>query len=420
VTAGAGVSEPDAPRTRHPPRPARGLAVLVVLGPGLLAGLSDDDPAGITTYSVLGTEHGYRLLWVLLLSTVALMIFHDLGSRMGVVTGQGLIGLIRHRYGVRVATAALVTLVVANIGTAAAELAGIAAGSELLGVSRYVSVPTAATGVTTLVLLGSFHRVEHWLLALAAVFVAYVGAGLMAHPDWHAAASGLLVPRMGFSHAETLLVAATVGTTLAPWGLSFIQSYAVDKKLSIADLGYERVDVLTGATLTGVIGFFVAVACAEVLHADGVHIDTASDAAQALTPVAGSLASTLFAVGLIGAALLAAAILPLSTAYSICDLTGSPAALDSSFTQAPLFYVSDIAVTVVAATLVLAPHVPLVTLLVSTQTLNAILLVPLLVAMQLLSRDPDVLGQHIVNRWTAAGQLLVLLGVVASVSVLLV
>jgi Mn2+/Fe2+ NRAMP family transporter len=194
----------------------------------------------------------------------------------------------------------------------------------------------------------------------------------------------------------------------------------VDKKLTVQDLRYERVDVLTGATLTGVIGFFVVVACAAVLHTRGLRIDTASDAAQALTPVAGHLASTLFAVGLIGAALLAAAVLPLSTAYSVCDLTGSPAALDASFGQARLFYLSDIAVTSVAAGLVLLPDVPLVTVLVSTQTLNAILLVPLLVAMQLLSRDRDVLGEHTVNRWTSAAQLVVLAGVLASVAVLLV
>ncbi len=418
MTRSTGVADPTPPRSRSRPS-ARALAVLAVLGPGLLAGLSDDDPAGITTYSVLGADHGYRLLWVLLLSTVALMIFHDLGARMGVVTGQGLIGLIRQRYGVQVASAALLALVVANVGTAAAEFAGIAAGSELLGLSRYVSVPTAAIGVTALVLLGSFHRVEHWLLALASVFVAYVAAGLLAHPDWDAAASGLLVPRMQFSHTETLLVAATVGTTLAPWGLSFIQSYAVDKKLTVQDLRYERVDVLTGATLTGVIGFFVVVACAEVLHTRALPIDTASDAAQALTPVAGHLASTLFAVGLIGAALLAAAILPLSTAYSVCDLTGSPAALDATLGQARLFYLSDIAVTSVAAGLVLLPDVPLVTVLVSTQTLNAILLVPLLVAMQLLSRDRDVLGEHTVNRWTSAAQLVVLAGVLTSVAVLI-
>ena len=391
-----------------------------VLGPGLLAGLSDDDPAGITTYSVLGAEHGYQLLWVLLLSTVALMLFHDLGARMGVVTGQGLIGLVRHRYGVRVAAATLAALVVANVGTAAAEFAGIAAGGELLGVDRSVSVPVAAVAVTVLVLAGSFHRVEHVLLALASVFVAYVAAGILAHPDWAAAGRGLVVPTLGLSAPETLLVAATVGTTLAPWGLSFIQSYAVDKRLTTADLRYERVDVLVGAGLTGVIGFFVVVACAATLHAGGVHIESASDAAQALAPVAGRLSGTLFAVGLIGAAVLAAAILPLSTAYAVCDLTGSPAALDSTFGEARLFYVTDVLVTALAASLVLLPHVPLVPLLVSTQTLNAVLLVPLLVVMHLLSRDPETMGEYVVRPAVARAQLAVLVMVVACVALVLV
>jgi NRAMP (natural resistance-associated macrophage protein)-like metal ion transporter len=402
------------------PGRVRLLAVLAVVGPGLLAGLSDDDPAGITTYSVLGADYGYDLLWVLLLSTMALMLFHDLGSRMGVVTGQGLIGLIRHRYGVRVAAVSLLALVVANIGTAAAEFAGVAAGSELLGLSRDVSVPIAAVSVTSMVLLGNFHRVEHLLLALAAVFVAYVGAGLMAHPDWGAATRGLLVPQMGFSHDEALLVAATIGTTLAPWGLSFIQSYAVDKRLVVADLGYERVDVVTGAALTGVIGFFVVVACAETLHAHSLHIDTAADAATALAPLAGEMARTLFAIGLIGAALLAAAILPLSTAYSVCDLTGSQAALDSSFTEARLFYLTDIVITVIAASLVLLPNIPLVPLLVSTQTLNAVLLVPLLVVMHLLARDREVMGDLVVSRGVATAQLVVVLLVTASVALLIV
>lgn len=393
--------------------------MLAVLGPGLLAGLSDDDPAGITTYSVLGTDHGYRLLWVLLLSTLALMVFHDLGARMGVVTGQGLIGVIRHRYGVNVAGLALSTLVVANVGTATAEFAGIAAGAELLGVSRYIAVPVAAVAVSWLVMVGSFHRVEHVLMALAAVFVAYVGAGLLAHPDWSAAFSGLVVPRMSFNHQETAIVAATVGTTLAPWGLSFIQSYAVDKRLTTADLADERIDVVLGAALTGVIGFFVVVACAATLHQDGLKIDTAEDAARALTPIAGDLAGALFAVGLIGAALLAAAILPLSTAYSICDFTGSEVGLDTRFADARVFYLSNIAVTTIAASIVLIPGVPLVTLLVSTQTLNAILLLPLLMLIQRLSRDGRVLGAHIVSRSRARVQLVIVFAVFVCVGLLL-
>jgi Mn2+/Fe2+ NRAMP family transporter len=398
----------------------RRLPLLAVLGPGLLAGLSDDDPAGITTYSILGTDHGYRLLWVLLLSTLALMVFHDLGARMGVVTGQGLIGLVRHRYGVAVAAPALVVLVVANIGTATAELAGIAAGSELLGISRYVAVPVCAVAVSWLVLAGSFHRVEHGLMALAAVFLAYVGAGVLAHPDWSAALSGLVVPHLSLDHSQTVIVAATVGTTLAPWGLSFIQSYAVDKRLTVEDLGSERTDVLLGATLTGIIGFFVVVACAATLHRERLHINGAEDAARALVPVAGDLAGTLFAGGLIGAALLAAAILPLSTAYSVCDFTGSEAGLDLPFAQARTFYLSNLAVTAAAAVVVLLPGIPLVRLLVSTQTLNAVLLLPLLVLLQLLSRDRDVLGVHVVSRPWAAVQAVVVLAVFVCVGLLLV
>lgn len=252
-------------------------ALLAVVGPGLLAGLSDDDPAGITTYSTLGATYGYQLLWVLLLATGALILFHDLGSRIGVITGQGLIGIIRERYGVRIASMAISVLLVANIGTTAAEFAGIAAGFELFGITRYVSVPVAAALVSFLVLKGSFHRVEHVLLLLGAVFISYIVAGFLAHPDWAAAGRGLVLPSVPFERTAVLLVTATIGTTLAPWGLSFVQSYAVDKKLRLQDLRYERADVVTGAVLTGVIGAFVVIACAATLHVQGITIESELD-----------------------------------------------------------------------------------------------------------------------------------------------
>ncbi|MFZ4518301.1 MAG: NRAMP family divalent metal transporter [Microthrixaceae bacterium] len=393
-------------RWRRPPshgatllrRRKRLLALLAVVGPGLLAGLSDDDPAGITTYSVLGAQFGYQLLWVLLLSTMALVLFHDLGARMGVVTGQGLIGLVRQRYGVRLASLATVVLVTANVGTTAAEFAGVAAGGELFGISRYLTVPVAAVGVSFLVLRGSFHRVEHVLLAVSAVFITYIGAGILAHPDWAAAARGLVVPSMPLTREALLLATATVGTTLAPWGLSFIQSYAVDKKLTENDLRYERVDVVTGSVLTGVIGTFVVVACAATLHARGVDVTDAADAARALEPLAGDLAATLFAVGLIGAAVLAASILPLSTAYSVSEFMGSESALDDRFRDARLFYVTYGLVLVVGAAVVLIPDVPLVPVLVLTQVLNAVLLLPLLVFMAGIARDRDLMGRFTAGR----------------------
>jgi Mn2+/Fe2+ NRAMP family transporter len=379
-------------------RGTRVAALLAVVGPGLLAGLSDDDPAGITTYSVLGADHGYQLLWVLLLSTLALVLFHSLAARMGVVTGQGLIGLVRQRYGVRVGGGVLVALVVANVGTTCAEFAGIAAGFELFGISRYVSVPAAAVLVSLLVLRGSFHRVERLLLLVSTVFLAYIASGFMARPDWGAALRGTVVPSMPMTGEAIAIVTATLGTTLAPWGLAFMQSYAVDKKLRIEDLSLERVDVITGAVLTGVIGFFVVVACAATLHRDGLHINDAADAAVALRPLAGDAAGTLFAIGLIGAAFLAASILPLSTAYSVCEYVGVEAALDDPFGEAKTFYLTYGVVTAISAAVVLAPNVPLVTILVGTQVLNAVLLIPLLVAMVGLGRDRDLMGRFATGR----------------------
>lgn len=373
-------------------------ALLAVVGPGLLAGLSDDDPAGITTYSVLGADHGYQLLWVLLLSTVALVVFHGLAARMGVVTGQGLAGLVRQRYGVRIGAAVLTSLVVANLGTTCAEFAGIAAGFELFGVSRYVSVPASAVVVSLLVLRGSFHRVERVLLLLSTVFLAYIGSGVLADPDWGAAVHGMLIPTMPFTSSAVVIVTATLGTTLAPWGLSFMQSYVVDKKLRTEDLRFVRVDVFTGAVLTGVIGLFVAVACAATLHRDGRSVADAVDAAVALQPIAGSAASTLFGVGLIGAAFLAASILPLSTAYSVCEYAGTESAVDDRFGEAKLFYVTFGLVTLVAAIIVLVPDAPLVTILIATQVLNAVLLVPLLFAMMGIGRDRNLMGQFAIGR----------------------
>lgn len=375
-------------------------ALAAVVGPGLLAGLSDDDPAGITTYSVLGASYGYQLSWVLLLSTIALVLFHGLGARLGVVTGQGLIGLTRDRYGPRVGGLALLLLVVANLGTTCAEFAGIAAGFELFGVSRYVSVPTAAVLVSFLVLKGSFHRVEHLLMALAALLLSYVAAGLAVSPDWGSAVRGLVVPTMPLSRDALLVVVATVGTTLAPWGLSFIQSYAVDKKLTVSDLRLERVDVVTGSLLTGVVGLFVVVTCAATLNSRDREVTSASDAASALEPLAGRFASVVFAVGILGAAFLAAAVLPLSTAYSVCDFTGHEGALDDGFARAPLFYSTFVACAAVSSAVVLVPGTSLVSVLVLTQVLNALLLLPLMVVMYLLSRDPEVMGPHALGRST--------------------
>ena len=380
------------------PRKLRVAAFLGVMGPGIIAGLSDDDPAGITTYSTLGANYGYQLLWTLLISTIALIIFQDLGARIGVVTRQGMIGLVRQKYGARSGMLSALVLVLANIGTMTAEFAGIAAAGELFGLSKYVSVPLAALIVSILVLRGSFARIEKVFFLLSAVFLSYVIAGFLAHPNWGSAFKGLVVPSMPLTHDAIYIATATLGTTLAPWGLAFIQSYAVDKRLTRDDLKLLRVDVWTGSLLTGVIGFFVVVTCAATLKVSGTKVDDAARAAQALQPLAGTLAKELFAIGLIGAALLAASILPLSTAYSVSDLTGRPAALNDKYKDAPLFYSTFGVITLLSAALILIPGAPLIKILILTQILNAILLLPLLIYMFGISRDRKLMGEFIATK----------------------
>src|SRR5215212_1936138 len=392
------------------------VALLAVVGPGVLAGLSDDDPAGITTYSILGADYGYRLLWVLALSTVALVVFHELAVRTGVVTGKGLMRLVHERYGRRRTQVALSALVVANIGTICAEFAGVAAGMEVLaGTSRYVTVPLAASAVSVLVLKGSFRRVEHVLLALSAIFATYVVSGFLAHPDWGATAQGLVAGGMPLTRRGVLDTVATIGTTLAPWGLAFIQSYAVDKRIGVGELRYERIDVVSGAVLTGVIGLFIVVACAATLHVHGQHIHDARDAAVALRPLAGDAATTLFGLGLVGAALLAAAVVPLSTAYSVAEAFGRPADLNDGFRDAPLFYGAYGASALVAVGLVLIPGAPLVKILFLSQALNAVLLLAILPFLRGLARDPELMGDYRLGRFDSAATAAVIAMVAVSV-----
>ncbi len=373
-----------------------------VLGPGLIAGLSDDDPAGITTYAVMGADHGYALLWVLVIATGMLVLYHLLGVRIGVATGQGMIGLVRERYGVRAGGGILVCLLVANLGTLAAEYAGIAAALGLVGIPRAISAPAAAIIISLLVVRSSFHLVERVLLALGALLSAYVLSGLLAHPDYGSTLHGLVVPGTSGHSGALITAVAVVGTTIAPWGLSFIQSYAVDKRIKAEQLRLENVDIVTGAVLTGVIGLFVIVACAATLHATGRSIEDAADAAIALEPLAGGLASTLFGVGLLAAGTLAAAVVALSSGYSLAEAVGTEARVDEGLREAPLFYGTFLAMTALAALLVALPFVPLLPILFLSQVLNAILLVPILVALARIGGDHRTMGNLRVGRTQSA------------------
>jgi Mn2+/Fe2+ NRAMP family transporter len=377
-------------------------AFLAVLGPGLLAGLSDDDPAGITTYSLLGTDHGYRLLWIIPASTVLLILFHLLAVRVGAATGKGFVGIIRERWGRGLGYVAVIGLLFANFGTICAEYAGISAAGSLIGLPSWISTPIAGVLISLVVVLGSFHRIEGVLLVVSSSLALYIVDGILAAPDWSQVAHGAFVPSMPLDSSGWIAIAATLGTTLAPWGLAFIQSYAVDKKISVADLRWERVDVLIGSVLTGVIGLAIAVACAATLHRAGLRIEDARDAAVALRPLAGVFATTLFGAGLLGAALLAAAIVPIATAYSIAEGIGAPASLDLDSHHFQFFYAAFVGLTVAAVSVVALPGLPLIPLIYLSQVVNAVLLPLHVIALILLARDPAIMGAARPRAWMLA------------------
>ncbi len=369
-------------------------AFLAVLGPGLLAGLSDDDPAGITTYSLLGTDHGYRLLWIIPASTVLLIQFHMMAVRLGAVTGKGFVGVIRHYWGKHFGYIAVIGLLFANFGPICAEYAGISAAASLIGIPSWVSAPVAGVLICLMVVMGSFHRIERVLLAVSSMLALYIVDGILAKPDWSKVWEYSIVPHMPVNQLGWIALAAALGTTLAPWGLAFIQSYAVDKKITVSHLKWERVDVVIGSVLTGVIGLAIAVACAATLNRSGIHIKDAGDAAIALQPLAGSFATVLFGVGLLGASLLAAAIVPIATAYSIAEGIGAPASLDLDSHHFQYFYAAFVGLTVMAVSIVSIPGLPLIPLIYLSQVVNAVMLPLHVIALVLLTRDAKIMHEE--------------------------
>ncbi len=394
-------------------------AFLAVLGPGLLAGLSDDDPAGITTYSILGSDHGYRLLWIIPASTILLVHFHWMAVCVGAASGKGFVGVIRERWGHTWGHVAVIGLVLANFGTICAEYAGISAAASLVGIPSWISTPLAGILISLVVVLGSLHRIEAILLVLSSTLALYIVDGVLAGPDWSLVLRHSIIPYPPLNQAGWIAIAATLGTTLAPWGLAFIQSYAVDKKITVKDLGWERVDVVAGSLLTGVIGLAIAIACAATLHRAGAQISDARDAAIALRPLAGSFATVLFGAGLLGASLLAAAIVPLATAYSIAEGIGEPASLDLDARHYQHFYAAFVVLTAAAVSVVSLPGLPLIQLIYSSQVVNAVLLPLHVVALQLLVSDRSIVGAARPGRltlgagWVGVGLIIACVGALA-------
>ncbi|MHB1132716.1 MAG: NRAMP family divalent metal transporter [Chloroflexota bacterium] len=399
------------------------LATLAIIGPGIITANADNDAGGISTYSIVGSQYGYSLLWMLLVVTFSLGVTQEMGARTGAATGKGLAALIRERYGVKWTLFAMLCTLAANLATTIAEFAGIAAAGELFGLPRWLTVPLAAGLVWLLVAKWSFRSVEKVFLILSAVYISYPLSGLVVGAPWGEVFGAMVRPSFQFESGYILIFIATVGTTITPWGQFFIQAYVVDKGIGPREYPATRVDVLFGAFLTNLISFFIIVATGTTLFARGIRIESAADAALALEPLAGSLATYLFGIGLANASLLAAAILPLATAYTICEAFGWEAGVDRSWREAPAFHSLYAFAIVLGALVALLPGLPLFSVMVFSQDVNGILLVVVLIFATRIASDRTIMGPHANGRfgntvaWATAVALVVLTGLLIGTSV---
>jgi Mn2+/Fe2+ NRAMP family transporter len=381
---------------------ARLVLILAVIGPGFITANVDNDAAGIFTYSQAGAQFGYTLLWTMIPITIALIVVQEMAARLGAVTGKGLSDLIREEFGFRVTFIVMVTLVITNFGNVVAEFAGIASSLELFGWSKYVVVPVCAFLVWALVVRGTYASIEKIFLTASAFYICYVIAGVLAHPDWKAAAFATVTrpEAAGIrNYGYLYMVIALVGTTIAPWMQFYLQASVVEKGVTAKQYGASRWDVIIGCIFTDVVAWFIIVACAATLYANGVHdIKDADDAARALRPLAGEYAYVLFAAGLFNASFFAASILPISTAYAVCEGLGFESGLDNKFHEAPVFYWLYTVLIAVGAGVVLIPKLSLVYIQVLSQVVNGVVLPFVLIFMLLLTNDRELMGDHTNSR----------------------
>jgi Mn2+/Fe2+ NRAMP family transporter len=374
------------------------MVFLAVVGPGIITANVDNDAGGITTYSVAGATLGYKLLWVFIPLTIALVVVQEMSARMGAVTRKGLADLIRENYGVTVTLFVMLGLLFADLGNTVSEFAGVAASMEIFGISKYISVPIGAFLVWWIVVRGSYKMVERIFLVASLLYFTYVVSGFMANPPWGEVLREMVMPSFSFENEYLAILIGTIGTTIAPWMQFYIQSAVVEKGISSEQYKFSRMDVILGCFMTDFIAIFIVVACAATIYGTGIHIETAQDAALALEPLAGKWASILFAVGLLNASLFAASILPLATAYYICEAFGLEAGIDKEWKEAPAFYWLYTLLVAIGALIILIPDVPLIQVMLWSQVLNGMLLPFILIFMLQLINNKDIMGEYVNSR----------------------
>jgi NRAMP (natural resistance-associated macrophage protein)-like metal ion transporter len=380
---------------------------LALLGPGIITGSVDNDAGGITTYSVAGALYGYNLIWTLIPSFIVLIIIQEMNARMGIVTGKGLADLIRENAGVKITFLIFIGLLIADIGNTTTEFAGVAGSMEVFGVSKYISVPIVAVMVWFLVVKGTYKIAERIFLVFSISLLMYVVSAIMAKPHWEEIGSAIIRPRVDIDARSIAMIIGIIGTTIAPWMQFYMQSSVIEKGLKMRNYRYSLVDIVVGCIATVVVAFFIIVACASTLHENGVQITEAKDAALALKPLAGHLASEVFAFGLFIASIFSATILPLATAFYVCEAFGFEAGIDKKWDEAPEFYILYTGILIIAAIIILIPNAPLISISLWSQVINGILLPVVLVCMILLVNNKKVVGKYVngpINNiigWTA-------------------
>lgn len=371
------------------------LLFFAVMGPGIITANIDNDASGITTYSVAGARFGYNLLWTLIPTTIALVVIQEMVARMGAVTGKGLSDLIRERYGVKTAFFMMLGLLIANFGNTVADLAGWAASMEILGLSKYLMVPVGALSIWILVTKGSYKALERILLVACAGYFGYVISGVLAKPDWEMVVKGTVLPKIEWSSEYLILSIGIIGTTITPWMQFYLQSSIAEKGIRKEEYRASRLDVIIGCSITDVISFFIIVTCGAVLFPKGIRIQEASEAAMALRPLAGGYAYLIFALCLANASILGAIIVPLSTAYYICEAMGWEKGINKSFHEAPQFMWIYTLTIVLGSFVVLIPGAPLVFLMVLSAVINGLLLPFVVVYATLLINEKKLMGGYV-------------------------
>jgi Mn2+/Fe2+ NRAMP family transporter len=368
--------------------------IFAAMGPGIIAAMAGNDAGGISTYSTDGAQFGYATLWMIPVMMILLIVVQESCARMGAVTGKGLSSLIREHFGIKLAAFAMLALVAANTSTTLSEFAGVAAGMELFGVSKYISAPLAAIAVWIVVIGGNHKSVQRVFLIISCVFITYVFSAFLAHPDWVDVAQATFVPHFRGEIGFVSLVIATIGTTIAPWMLFFTQNNVVEKGVSVKELFYQRIDIVTGATVSSLVAWFIIITTGAVLYPQGIEITDAASAATALAPVAGKYAQALFATGLVAASLMAACALPLTTAYAVCEAFGWERGLDRSWKEAPAFKTLYTLIILIGVILVLIPNVNLMGIMLFSQMINGVLLPVLLIFVLVLVNDRHLMGKN--------------------------